>query len=153
MGAGTQLEVPTQYTGRCCVFQPFDKGAFDKRYEGAVMPAIQNAGLEPYRVDRDEGAIIPIETLHEEIKTAKICIADITTRNPNVMYELGFAIAAGKDVVIICSTQQTESFPFDIRHRGIIQYTPESISDLHQLQAQITAKLVPCSKNRKRPRT
>jgi hypothetical protein len=129
------------FNGRCCVFQPFDRAAFDKRYEGTLVPAIEDAGLEPYRVDRDEGAVIPIEALHDEIRAAKICLSDITTRNPNVMYELGYAIAAGKDVVIICSTQEHESFPFDIRHRGIIQYTPESISDLNQLKANVTNKI------------
>jgi hypothetical protein len=56
--------------GRCCVFQPFDKGPHDKRYEDTIAPAIKLAGLEPYRVDRDEGAVIPVETLHEEIRSA-----------------------------------------------------------------------------------
>ena len=100
--------------GRCCVFQPFDKGPHDKRYDDIIAPAINAAGLEPYRVDRDDGVVIPVETLHEEIRTAMVCLADITTQNPNVMYELGFAIASGKDVILICSTQRSEKFPFDI---------------------------------------
>ena len=62
--------------GRCCVFQPFDKGPHDKRYEDTVAPAIRATGLEPYRVDRDQGAVIPVETLHEEIRSATICLAD-----------------------------------------------------------------------------
>src|ERR1017187_4179022 len=113
--------------GRCCVFQPFDKGAHDKRYEDTLAPAIKAAGLEPYRVDRDDGAVIPIETLHDEIRSATLCLADIGTRNANVMYELGYAIASGKDVVIICSNQLADAFPFDIRHRGIIQYAADSV--------------------------
>ena len=127
--------------GRCCVFQPFDKGPHDKRYEDTVAPAIVAAGLEPYRVDRDDGAVIPIETLHDEIKAATICLADITTRNPNVMYELGYAIASGKDVVLICSTQQPTAFPFDIQHRGIIQYALDSASDFDQLKNAITSRI------------
>ncbi|MBU0719064.1 MAG: hypothetical protein KJ749_12505 [Planctomycetes bacterium] len=40
--------------GRCFVIQPFDDGGeFDKRYEDVFLPAIRDAGLEPYRVDRD----------------------------------------------------------------------------------------------------
>ncbi len=127
--------------GRCCVFQPFDKGAHDKRYEDTLVPAITAAGLEPYRVDRDDGAVIPIETLHDEIKTATICLADITTRNPNVMYELGYAIASGKDVVIICSVQQAGKFPFDIQQRGIIQYALDSASDFDQLKTHIINRM------------
>lgn len=128
-------------SGRCCVFQPFDKGPYDKRYEDIIAPAIKAADLEPYRVDRDDEAVIPIETLHEEIQSATICLADITTNNPNVMYELGFAIARGQDVVIISSTQRAERFPFDIQHRGIIQYTPDSVSDFAKLSTDITNKL------------
>ena len=126
--------------GRCCVFQPFDKGPHDKRYDDIIAPAINAAGLEPYRVDRDDGVVIPVETLHEEIRTAMVCLADITTQNPNVMYELGFAIASGKDVILICSTQRSEKFPFDIQHRGIIQYTPDSASDFDKLKTDISNK-------------
>jgi hypothetical protein len=130
-------------TGRCCVFQPFDKGPHDKRYEDVVVPAIKAAGLEPYRVDQDDEAIIPIEKLHEEIRNATICLADVTTNNPNVMYELGFAIASNKEVVIISSTQREPQhrYPFDIQHRGIIQYAPESPSDFVKLKESITSRL------------
>jgi hypothetical protein len=128
-------------SGRCCVFQPFDKGPHDKRYEETVAPAIVSAGLEPYRVDRDDGAVIPIDTLHDEIRSAAICFADISTRNPNVMYELGYAIASGKEVIIICAANQAERFPFDIQHRGIITYTLDSVSDFEQLKAAITNKI------------
>jgi nucleoside 2-deoxyribosyltransferase len=90
------LDKKSFVNGRCCVFQPFDKGDFDKRFDDVLVPAIEAAGMEPYRVDRDLGSTIPVDTLHQEIRSAAICIADITTRNPNVMYELGYAVALGK---------------------------------------------------------
>jgi hypothetical protein len=130
----------TYINGRCCVFQPFDKGDFDKRFDDVLVPAIEDADMEPYRVDRDAGSTIPVDTLHQEIRSAAICVADITTRNPNVMYELGYAIAAGKDVVII-SAPNGEKYPFDIQHRGIISYAVGSISDFKDLQQKITTKL------------
>jgi len=126
--------------GRCCVFQPFDKGDFDKRFDDVLTPAIESADMEPYRVDRDLGSTIPVDTLHQEIRSAVICVADITTRNPNVMYELGYAIAADKDVVIICGPTQ-EKFPFDIQHRGILSYAVGSTSDFKKLEEALTAKL------------
>lgn len=127
--------------GRCCVFQPFDNGGdFDKRFDDVLAPAIEATDMEPYRVDRDLGAIIPVDTLHKEIKSATVCVADITTRNPNVMYELGYALAAGKDLVII-SGPNSEKFPFDIQHRGILSYSVGSISDFQELGKKLTAKL------------
>ena len=47
-----EKDVPMNFNGRCCVFQPFDKGAHDKRYEDTLVPAIKAAELESYRVDR-----------------------------------------------------------------------------------------------------
>lgn len=136
-----QLGQNMNSNGRCCVFQPFDKGPHDKRYEDTIAPAIRAAELEPYRVDRDDGAVIPVETLHDEIRGATLCLADITIQNPNVMYELGYAIASGKDVVIICAFKQPAAFPFDIQHRGIIQYALDSASDFEQLKAAITNRI------------
>jgi hypothetical protein len=127
--------------GRCCVFQPFDKGDFDKRYDDVLVPAIEAADLEPYRVDRDAGSVIPVDTLHKEIRAATVCVADITTRNPNVMYELGYAIAAGKDVVIV-SGPNAEKYPFDIQHRGILSYAVGSISDFKELEQKLTERLI-----------
>lgn len=136
----TNKVTKTYANGRCYVFQPFDKADFDKRFDDVLTPAIEAVGLEPYRVDRDSGAVIPVDTLHKEIQSATICVADITTRNPNVMYELGYAIAAGKDVAII-SGPNAEKFPFDIQHRGIISYSTGSPSDFIELQQKLTAKL------------
>jgi hypothetical protein len=70
-----------------------------------------------------------------------MCLADITTQNPNVMYELGFAFASGKDVVIICSTQHKDKFPFNIQHRGIVEYAPESVTDFEQLKKDIVHRI------------
>ena len=49
----------------CFVMQPFDKGEFDKRYDDVFAPAVKNAGLEPYRVDRDLSVSIPIRIYRE----------------------------------------------------------------------------------------
>jgi|GEM_PF-298668 len=137
----TDRKVRNYANGRCCVFQPFDNGGdFDKRFDDVLAPAVEATDMEPYRVDRDLGAIIPVDTLHKEIKAATVCVADITTRNPNVMYELGYALAAGKDVVIV-SGPNPEKFPFDIQHRGILSYSVGSISDFKELGEKLTAKL------------
>jgi hypothetical protein len=124
----------------CFVIQPFDQGAFDKRYEDILSPAITDAGLEPYRVDRDPAASIPIEQIEAGIRSAQVCLADVTTDNPNVWFEIGFAIAAGKEIVLVCSASR-QRFPFDIQHRQIITYNTDSTSDFAALQEKITKRL------------
>lgn len=126
---------------RCVVIQPFDSGIYDKRFEDTFKPAIDAAGLEAYRVDMDDGVTIPIETIEQNIRECSICFAEITTDNPNVWYELGFAFACGKPVIMVCSEDRGGKFPFDIQHRYVIKYKTQSMSDFANLQKQITAKI------------
>lgn len=126
---------------RCFVIQPFDGGKFDKRFDDIFAPAIIAADLEPYRVDRDPGVTIPIEDIQSGIESSRACLADITTDNPNVWFELGYAIAAQREVVLICSDERTSRFPFDVQHRKTIKYSTESSRDFEQLREKITTRL------------
>jgi hypothetical protein len=126
----------------CFVIQPFDSGKFDKRFADIYKPAIEAAGLEPYRVDKDPGVSIPIESIERGIKQASVCLADITADNPNVWYELGYAFALGKPVIMVCSEERTgKKYPFDIQHRSIIPYMADSPSDFDKLRDSLTAKI------------
>jgi|AntRauTorcE11897_2_1112592.scaffolds.fasta_scaffold00645_9 hypothetical protein len=124
----------------CFVIQPFDD-KYNKRYKDIYEPAIINAGLNPYRVDQDLSTRVPIDNIEEGIQDSAICFADISTNNPNVWYELGFAFAAGKDVIMICSEEREGKFPFDIQHRHIIKYSIQSKSDFEELENKITSKI------------
>ncbi len=123
------------------VIQPFDGGPFDKRYDDVFVPAIRAAGLEAYRVDRDPSVDIPIQWIEDGIRNAVACLADISSPNPNVWFELGYAIASQKPVVLVCSHDPKGRFPFDVQHRAIIVYRTESKRDFEELSVQITARL------------
>ena len=90
----------------CFVIRPFDAGKYDKRCEDVYKPAILAADLEPYRVDKDPTVEVPIEAIEDGIRAALVCLADIITDNPNVWYELGFAFALGRPVVMVCSDER-----------------------------------------------
>ena len=124
----------------CFVIQPFDGGKFDKRYSDVFKPAIENAGLVPYRVDQDPRVEILIDSIEKEIKNSKLCLAEITNDNPNIWYELGYAMASGKSIVLVCSDDRNK-FPFDIQHRHIITYKTESSSDFEHLRQAITVRI------------
>lgn len=127
--------------GTCFVIQPFDKGKFDKRFRDCFSPAIRKAGFEPYRVDQDAGVNVPIDAIHEGIQKSEVCLVDITTDNPNVWYELGYATSAGKPIIMVCSSERTTPFPFDVRHRAITPYSTESASDFEALKDDIVKRL------------
>ena len=126
---------------KCFVMQPFDSGAFDKRYESVFAPAIKSAGVEPYRVDRDPSVSIPIQEIENGIRDSELCFADITTDNPNVWFELGFALAIPREVVLVCSDERKTRYPFDVQHSSIIQYKTGAPQDFDELKPKIAVRI------------
>jgi len=92
-------------------------------------------------VDRDPAVTVPIDAIETGIRDAVACVADITTDNPNVWFELGYALACGKPVVMICSSTRASKFPFDIQHRYVITYQTDSTSDFERLRGEIVERL------------
>jgi hypothetical protein len=129
-------------SAKCFMIQPFDAGKFDKRFDDVFAPAVKAAGLDAYRVDRDPGVAVPIDNIERGIRESAACFVDVTVDNPNVWFELGFAIAAKKDLCLVCSKERTGSFPFDIQHRRIITYSPDSPRDFVALGEAITSRLI-----------
>lgn len=127
---------------RCFVIQPFDDGGpYDKRYNETFKPAIKDAGLEPYRIDEDPGVDVPIDQIERNISSSIACLADISTDNPNVWFELGYAMAKDRVVILICSDEREGGYPFDVRHRKVIKYSTKSASGFTKLRQDITRHL------------
>ena len=100
--------------------QPFAKPHGDY-YEKIFKPAIEKTGLSPVRADNDifaTGKII--DQVLRGIAQAKVLVAELTTRNPNVFYELGIAHALNKPVVMISANEA--DVRFDLHHIRIIYY-------------------------------
>ena len=123
----------------CFIIQPFDSEN-DRRYEEVYRPALEEVGLEPYRVDQDPAVEVPIESIEQRIRDSAICLADITEDNPNVWYELGFAFAVDSPVVMTCAHHRKTRLPFDIQHRTVIRYATASPSDFKQLGEEVAAR-------------
>ena len=140
---------------RCVVIQPFDSDEFDKRYDDVLKPAIEAAGLEPYRVDRDYGASIPINEVLKQLKESDVCLAEISTDNPNVWFEFGYAFAYHQEeVAIICSKARIEEkrLPFDVHHLKAIPYESHSPRDFRKLESETTKRLLAILENKKKGR-
>jgi nucleoside 2-deoxyribosyltransferase len=126
---------------KCFVIQPFDNDKFDKRFKDTYKVAIEECGLEAYRIDKDPKSQVPIDDIDIQLKNSDICLAEITLDNPNVWFELGLAIAYNKPVIMICSDERQGHFPFDVQHRSIIKYTTGSASDFNELKEKIKEKI------------
>ena len=107
-------------TRQCFVLMPFS-GDFKNQWELAFKPAIESAGLIPWRGDEKSfGTNIIMSDVTRSISKAKLIIADLTGKNPNVMYELGLAHAAKKPVIMLA--QKEEDVPFDLKHIRFLKY-------------------------------
>jgi len=104
----------------CFVMQPFAAPLGDY-YEKIYKPAIEKAGLRPVRADAEIFATGKImDQVWSGINTAKVLVAELTSRNPNVFYELGLAHAMKKPVVLVSAKE--EDVPFDLQHIRVIYY-------------------------------
>ena len=105
----------------CFVMMPF-ADQFFLNYEEAIRPALEAAGLRGVHAGEIFGTREIMEDIWESICTARVVIADVSGRNPNVFYELGIAHTMGKECVVL--TQASHDVPFDITSRRYIQYDP-----------------------------
>jgi hypothetical protein len=90
-------------------------------YTTIYEPAIAKAGLKAVRADDDifgTGKII--DQIWSGINSARILVAELTSRNANVFYELGLAHALRKPVILVSANKQ--DVPFDIGHVRVIYY-------------------------------
>jgi hypothetical protein len=113
-------QVDVSSTDTCFVMMPF-ANPFGPYYAGIYEAAIQKAGLTPVRADTEifgTGKIM--DQIWRGITSAKVLVAELTSRNPNVFYELGLAHALNKPVVLVCSNE--DDVPFDLHHIRVIYY-------------------------------
>ena len=61
-----------------------------------------------------------MDRVWQGINAAEILVAELTTRNANVTYELGLAHALKKPVVLVSAKE--EDVPFDLQHIRVIYY-------------------------------
>lgn len=123
----------------CFVIMPFG-APFDQYYEEVLVPSIIAADLKPIRADEINKPGVIMNQIWEGIISAQVCLADVTGRNANVMYELGLAHANGKPVVQL--VQNPDDLPFDLRAYRHIVYRTISPDWATSLKDQVTEMLL-----------
>lgn len=94
----------------------------DKSYRLLIKPVVEENNLECVRADeiRHSGTIdVP---MYQELLTADVVIADLSTANPNALYELGIRHALRPRTTIVISENKLP-YPFDLNHVAISSYT------------------------------
>lgn len=103
----------------CFVLMPFDD-KFNDIYTLGIKDACDVAGAYCERVDEQIFKERILDRIFNQIAKADIVIADMTDKNANVFYEVGYAHAIGKTTILL--TQNSDDIPFDLKHFPHIIY-------------------------------
>ena len=111
---------------KCFVIMPigeldtYPQDHFKQVYEDLLCPAIKEAGYEPKRADEDKSSSMIQVSIIRDIVESPMAICDLSTRNPNVLFELGVRQAFDLPVVLV----QEKDTPriFDISTINTVDY-------------------------------
>lgn len=131
----------TKTTDEAFVVMSFSPG-LNSLYEIAILPAIIESGLNPYRVDKEEFEGTITQAILEKIESCKLVIADVTHERPNCYYELGYAVALGKPYIITARADHDPRRPgrskedlkvhFDLDSHKITYWNTGAMAELKQ---------------------
>ena len=103
------------------------------RTNRAIQRALRRAGWLVVRADQVPRPRTITDKIILEIISADLVVADLTWRNPNVFYEIGFAHAGGIDVVLLT---QHRDLPFDVQGEVAVRYSSTD-SGLRRLAVEL----------------
>lgn len=140
-----------QNNKKCFIIMPistpegYTENHFKQVYETIIAPAVVKAGYEPYRVDDDRICDSIIDKILRNLVECEMAVCDLSSRNPNVMYELGIRQAYGKKVVLI---QDEKSQPiFDVSAINTVFYNSRRIyEDVIASQNNISEAIISTAK-------
>ena len=93
---------------------------YNSLYTDVIKNVAENLGFEAYRADDVYKPGIILQDIITGITEAEVVIAEITSMNANVFYELGYAHATGKQTILLA--ERGHELPFDIRSYRCIFY-------------------------------
>ncbi|MBT5366664.1 MAG: hypothetical protein HOL05_01370, partial [Nitrospinaceae bacterium] len=116
------------------VLMPFDP-EFDAVFSKLIVPTLEGNCFSVNRADSALDQENILKNIIRNISKADLVIADMTTMNPNVMYELGIAHAFSKPTVLIA--QSIDDVPFDLRSYRVITYSTH-FNEAEKFQEKLT---------------
>ena len=114
----------------CFVLMPFGKKPdasgslidFDAVYRDLIAPAIKAAEMEPLRADEEVIGGIIHKPMFERLILCEYAVADLTTANANVFYELGLRHGVRPASTVLVFAEGGGQLPFDVAPLRAIPY-------------------------------
>jgi len=96
---------------------------FDDVYGALIKPAVEGAGLEPLRADEEITGGIIHKAMFERLVLCEYAVADLTTANANVFYELGIRHSVRQWATQLVFAEGWGQLPFDVGLLRALPYT------------------------------
>jgi len=136
----------------CFIAMPFGKKKnasgheidFDSVYEQLIRPAIEDAELDPIRANEEEAGGIIHKPMYERLLLCEYAVADLTTANANVFYELGIRHATRPHSSILVFAEG-DRLPFDISFLRGLPYELDPSGkpkENHKFKTELTNRLL-----------
>lgn len=97
------------------VVMQFTPPEYEELFNDVIVPVCEKIGLEAFRANQSYYPGLVIADIQRQIRESRVIIAEITPVNPNVYYEVGYADAIGKPVILIADGGKLDQLPFDVR--------------------------------------
>ena len=94
----------------------------DKTFKNIIKPAVEESGLICLRADEIQESGIIDKNMYTLLIQSDLVIADISTYNPNAIYELGIRHGVKPYATIIIKEKEGK-IPFDLDHTRIFTYS------------------------------
>jgi hypothetical protein len=94
---------------------------FDSVYRALLAPAVAEAGFAPLRADQELVGGLIHKPMFERLILSDFAVADLTTANANVFYELGVRHAVRPYSTVLISAEVTRA-PFDLAPDRVLPY-------------------------------
>jgi tetratricopeptide (TPR) repeat protein len=138
----------------CFVLMPFGKKVddsgrainFDRIYDTIIGPGIRQADLEPIRADEEVVGGFIHKPLFERLMLCDYAVADLTTANPNVFYELGVRHGIRPHSTVLLFGKGMR-LPFDVAPLRALPYTIDALgapTAADTDRAALAARLIEC---------
>ncbi len=93
----------------------------DKSYRLLIKPSVDECGLTCIRADEITHSGVIDVPMYQNLLDSDLVIADLSTSNPNALYELGVRHALRPFSTIVIAENKLQ-YPFDIAHTAIRSY-------------------------------
>jgi hypothetical protein len=103
------------------IIMPFQRD-FENVWIGAIKPACAECHYASLRVDEINLSSLITDDIEKYSNLASVVVVDLTGNNPNVMFELGWALAKEKKPIVICQGEHVNNMAFDVRGIRHISY-------------------------------